>query len=145
MKYSNGFRARMVQHRVGPEGIGAIKLAEEIGVHQTTPSRWLREASGEEKRERRGGHVKSAQVRERLSVRPDDLPPAEKYRLVMEASTLSEDEPGAFLRRNGLHVHRSKSGARRSRRPRSEPLAARRNVDAASLPRRRESSSSSAN
>jgi hypothetical protein len=35
---------------VGPEGIGAIKLAEEIGVHQTTLSRWLREASGEEKK-----------------------------------------------------------------------------------------------
>jgi hypothetical protein len=31
MKYSNGFRARMVQRMVGPEGIGAIKLAEEIG------------------------------------------------------------------------------------------------------------------
>ena len=30
--------------------------------------------------------------------------------------------------------HSSKSGARRSRRPRSEPLAARRNVDAASTP-----------
>ena len=103
MKYSNGFRARMVQHMVGPEGIGAIKLAEEIGVHQTTLSRWVREASGEEKRERRGENVESAQVRERLSVRPDDLPPAEKYRLVMEASTLSEDELGAFLRRNGLH------------------------------------------
>ena len=47
--------------------------------------------------------MKSAQVRERLSLRPDDLPPAEKYRLVTEASTLSEDELGAFLRRNGLH------------------------------------------
>ena len=67
MKYSNGFRARMVQHMVGPEGIGAIKLVEEIDVHQTTLSRWLREASGGEKRERRGENVKSAQVRERLS------------------------------------------------------------------------------
>ena len=103
MKYSNGFRARKVQRMAGPEGIGAIKLAEEIGVHQTTLSRWLREASGEEKREKRGENVKSAQVRERLSLRPDDLPPAEKYRLVTEASTLSEDELGAFLRRNGLH------------------------------------------
>jgi transposase-like protein len=66
MKYSNGFRARMVQRMVGPEGIDAIKLAEEIGVHQTTLSRWLREEK-REKRERRGENVKSAQVRERLS------------------------------------------------------------------------------
>ena len=93
----------MVQRMAGPEGIGAIKLAEETGVHQTTLSRWLREASGEEIRERRGENVNSAQVRERLSVRPDDLPPAEKFRLVMEASALSEDDLGAFLRRNGLH------------------------------------------
>jgi transposase-like protein len=91
----------MVQRMAGAEGISAIKLAEEIGVHQTTLSRWLREA-GEEKKERRG-NVKSAPARERQSVRPDDLSPAEKFRLVMEASALSEDELGAFLRRNGLH------------------------------------------
>lgn len=103
MKYSNGFRTRMVQRMVGPEGIGARTLAEEIGVHQTTLSRWRREASVEEKRERRAEKVKSPLARERRSVRPDDLPPAEKLRLVMEASALSEDELGAFLRRNGLH------------------------------------------
>jgi transposase len=73
MKYSNGFRARMVQRMVGPEGIGAIKLAEEIGVHQTTLSRWVagglggREEKRERERERREENVKSAQVRERLS------------------------------------------------------------------------------
>ena len=103
MNYSNGFRARMVQRMAGPESISAFKLAEEIGVHQTTLSRWLREVPGEEKRNQRGKKVKSAQVKERLSVRPDNLPPAEKFRLVMEASTLSDDELGAFLRRNGLH------------------------------------------
>ena len=57
MKYSNGFRARMVQRMVGPEGIGAIKLAEGIGVHQTTLSRWLREASGEEKKALESQHT----------------------------------------------------------------------------------------
>jgi transposase len=103
MKYSNGFRTRMVQRMVGPEGIGARQLAEEIGVHQTTLSRWRREASVEEKRERRVERVKSTEEGERRSVRPDDLPAAEKLRLVMEASTLSEEELGAFLRREGLH------------------------------------------
>ena len=101
--YSKGFRARMVQRMAGPEGLSASKLAEEVGVHQTTLSRWVRECSGEEKRERRVERVKSTQVRERRSVRPDDVPAAEKFRLVMEASALSEDELGAFLRRNGLH------------------------------------------
>lgn len=93
----------MVQRMAGPESLSAVKLAEEVGVHQTTLSRWRRESSGEEKRERRVERVKSSQVKERRSVRPDDLPPAEKFRLVMEGCALSEDELGAFLRRNGLH------------------------------------------
>ena len=36
-------------------------------------------------------------------MRPDDLPPAEKLRLVMEASALSDSELGAFLRQHGIH------------------------------------------
>ena len=36
-------------------------------------------------------------------MRSDDLPAAEKLRLVKEAAELSEEELGAFLRRNGLH------------------------------------------
>jgi transposase-like protein len=35
--------------------------------------------------------------------RPDDLPPIEKLQLVMEATKLSQEELGAFLRRHGLH------------------------------------------
>ena len=80
MNYSNGFRARMVQRMAGPEGLSAFKLAEEIGVHQSTLSRWLRETSREENRERRGEKVKSTQVKERRSVRPDDLLPVEEFR-----------------------------------------------------------------
>ena len=40
---------------------------------------------------------------EKRPLRPDDLSPLEKLRLVMEASTLSQDEFGEFLRRNGIH------------------------------------------
>lgn len=102
MSYSSGFKARMVQRMAGAEGISAFRLSEEVGVHQTTLSRWLREA-GEEKSETRRGKMKSSATRERPRVRPDDFPPTEKLRLVMEASTLSDDELGAFLRKNGLH------------------------------------------
>ena len=41
--------------------------------------------------------------KEQRPVRPDDLPAAEKFRLVWEASTLSEQELGTFLRSHGLH------------------------------------------
>lgn len=36
-------------------------------------------------------------------MRPNDLPPAEKLRLVKEAAELREEELGAFLRCHGLH------------------------------------------
>ena len=35
--------------------------------------------------------------------RPNDRTPAEKLRLVNEASTLSDEELGEFLRKNGIH------------------------------------------
>ena len=38
-----------------------------------------------------------------VPLRPDDLPPQEKLRLVTEAAQLSPEELGAFLRRHGLH------------------------------------------
>lgn len=104
MNYSSGFRARMVKRMAGPHRISASQLSEEVGVHQTTLSRWLREASDEEKRERREETVKSTPMpTERRPMRPEDLPAAEKLRLVMEAAKLEDEELGAFLRRNGIH------------------------------------------
>ena len=97
MQYSNGLKARMIQRMSGRDPLSANELSREVGISQNTLSRWLREAP-EERNVKRNGHVS-----QRGSMRPDDLPPAEKLRLVMEASTLSEDELGEFLRRNGLH------------------------------------------
>lgn len=97
MRYSSGLKARMIQRMSGPDSISATMLAKEVGISQNTLSRWLREAV-EGKTVKRNGHA----VEER-AVRPQDLPPTEKLRLVMEASTLSEDELGEFLRRNGIH------------------------------------------
>ncbi len=97
MQYSSGLKARMIQRMSGRDSLSANKLSEEVGISQSTLSCWLRDAP-EEKSVKRNGHVS-----QRGSMRPDDLPPAEKLRLVLEASTLSEDELGEFLRRNGLH------------------------------------------
>ena len=41
-----------------------------------------------------------------MAKRPADWSPEEKFKLVLEASSVSETELGAFLRRNGIHeVH----------------------------------------
>jgi transposase-like protein len=42
MKYSESFKAKMVQRMAG--GRSANSLSEEVGVNQPTLSRWLREA-----------------------------------------------------------------------------------------------------
>ena len=102
MKYSNGFKARMVQRMTGRDRISATRLSEEIGVSQGTLSRWLREAGTEVKR---GNGVKTSipPSTGARSVRPEDLPAAEKLRLVKEAAELRGEELGAFLRQHGLH------------------------------------------
>lgn len=97
MKYSSGFKARMIQRMAAPDPISANRLARDVGVSQNTLSRWLRETS--QARDVKG----NGNVAQLCFVRPGDLPAVEKYRLVMEASRLSDDELGEFLRRNGLH------------------------------------------
>ena len=95
--YSAGFKARMIQRMAGPEGISASALSREVGVSQDSLSRWLREASMAtpimgsmaKKKPRKGA--------------PAGRTAEEKVRIVLEASALSEDELGAFLRREGIH------------------------------------------
>jgi transposase-like protein len=85
----------------GPEGISASALSKEVGIHQPTLSRWLRDArtvspmggSGDDK-SRSQGKAKSTR-----QWRAED-----KLRVVQEAAKLSDEELGAFLRREGLHM-----------------------------------------
>lgn len=87
----------MIQRMTSRDRISANKLAQEVGVGQSTLSRWLISAgaTNEVKRKR--------YVPEDKPVRPEDLPPQEKLRLVIEAAQLSQEDLGAFLRRHGLH------------------------------------------
>lgn len=108
--YSEPFKARMVQRMVGPELRTASSLAEEVGVCQTTLSRWKREEcssasmaiKGTQGNRSRGPTTKPG--RSKQARRPQDWTPEEKVRVVMESTALSDDALGAFLRREGLHV-----------------------------------------
>lgn len=94
VEYTDGFRSRMVRRLLGPEGISACALSKEIGVPQSTLSRWARRArtlEGMSDKKIGGKRVRR------------DRSASEKVRIVMEAMKLSEDELGAFLRREGLH------------------------------------------
>lgn len=98
MQYSNGFKARMVQRLSGPEGISATALSKEVGVSQATLSRWLRAASTV------GAMGGGQSNREGGGKTPRRWTAEEKLRVLTEASRLSDDDLGAFLRKEGLHT-----------------------------------------
>ena len=91
----------MVQKLADPRGPSANQLAQEVGVPQSTLSRWRLRAV-------------SASMAEPLSLtdprrsrmaakRPQDWSAEEKLAAVIEAATVPDEEFGAFLRRQGLH------------------------------------------
>jgi transposase len=95
----------MVQRMTGADPVTAGALSEELGVAQSTLSRWLREASFSLRSDQDPAmefftEVNKAQMTPK---RPKDWSPEEKLQAVLEASGLPEDELGAFLRRKGIH------------------------------------------
>lgn len=99
VEYSEAFKAKMVQKMLGPNGKSASALADEVGMSQPTLSRWLREAGSV------ASMSKSKRKGKRSKARPESKrwTRLEKLRVVFEASSLSDEELGAFLRREGLH------------------------------------------
>lgn len=99
MVYNDGFKARMVQRMASSEAISANALSQEVGVHQATLSRWLRDArTVSAMGKSRSGSSKKPAARSTRQWTAE-----EKLRVVSEASGLSEKDLGAFLRREGLH------------------------------------------
>lgn len=96
MNYTQGFKARMVRRMAGPLSETATALAEETGVPQPTLSRWLREASTVSAMGNQDGNEKSRGQKK--------WTPEEKLRVVQAASSLSEEQLGDLLRREGLHT-----------------------------------------
>ena len=99
MVYSEKFKSRMVAKMVGPHAVSASVLAAEVGMSQPTLSRWVREAHtvpGMAKKSRRSKEKTRPQ-------RPQDWSPEEKLRVVVESRGLTDEELGAFLRKEGLH------------------------------------------
>jgi transposase-like protein len=103
-EYTEGFRARMVERMTGPGAISANALSREVGIHQPTLSRWLREA---------GTVADVSKKKSKSKTRPKPASPAappprqwsaeEKFRVVLGAAGVSEQDLGEFLRREGLH------------------------------------------
>lgn len=101
-EYSEAFKRKLVQRMLMPNGPSANKLSQEVGIHQPTLSRWLREATTldpvTKQRKRPTATNRTTEPR-----RPEDRTADEKLRLVLEAGGLSQADLGEFLRRHGLH------------------------------------------
>ena len=97
--HSEKFKSRMVAKMVGPQAVSANALSAEVGIGQPTLSPWLREARTVPAMPKKTRRSKEKALRQR----PQDWSPEEKLRAVVEASGLTDDELGAFLRKEGLH------------------------------------------
>ena len=87
-EYSEAFKASLVRKMLPPGAVSANALATETGLNQSTLSRWLKDA-------------RSVGVMDKPAKK---WTPSEKLRVVVEASGLSEEKLGEFLRREGLHL-----------------------------------------
>lgn len=96
MRYSEAFKSKMVRRMAGPDGLSANALSLEMGLSQSTLSRWLREAPS-------GMVLAMPKTKTKKDKRPRDWTPEEKIAAVAGAAELSDEELGAFLRRQGLH------------------------------------------
>lgn len=86
-EYSEAFKAKMVRKLLPPGAVSAKALAAETGLNQPTLSRWLKEA-------------RTMSIMDKPN---KQWTVVEKLRVVMEASSLGDQDLGEFLRREGLH------------------------------------------
>jgi len=94
VKYSDTFKSKMVRRMAEPGGLSANALSQDVGISQSTLSRWLRESAS--------GTV-ATMPRTKRQKRPSDWTPTEKIAVVAAAAELAGEDLGAFLRREGLH------------------------------------------
>lgn len=101
MPYTKGFKMNMVQKLTAPGGPSASRLSREVGVPQSTLSRWVRLA-GRDGDGNEAAHPNTLKGSVQVK-RPQDWTAEEKLQAVISAATIPAVELGEFLRRQGLH------------------------------------------
>ena len=91
--YSDKFKETMVGKLTAPNAMSAGSLSLDVGVPQSTLSRWLREYS------RMGGNGINLKGK-----RPQDWTAEEKLEAVLEMEKLDEQEKGKYLWEKGIHT-----------------------------------------
>jgi transposase len=104
MQYPDMFKNAMIQKMTGPGAISASALSKQVDVPQVTLSKWLRMAGvGSSYNFPDNAYEYSKMAKIKSSKRPTDWSAEDKFKVVMEAATLDDEQLGAFLRKKGLH------------------------------------------
>tara|TARA_B100000965_G_scaffold175999_1_gene146782 strand:+ start:117 stop:602 length:486 start_codon:yes stop_codon:yes gene_type:complete len=90
-RYSDAFREKCVRRLLEPDAISVKELVQETGVSQFTLYSWVRKA-------KQGVFMSKPSKRKGKSWEVDD-----QIRILAAASALSDEELGAYLRREGVH------------------------------------------
>ena len=90
--YSEDFKRTTVAKMTMPGGRSATSLSQELGISQSSLSRWIRE--------RATVGLKGDPMRPR---RPEDWTAEEKLEALLNYEKLPEDQKGTFLREKGVH------------------------------------------
>ncbi len=92
--YNEGFKETMVRKLMGPPEVSATALAAEVGVHQSTLSRWLREYG---RFGAAGGQMSDTKRR------PQNWSAEEKLEAILGYEKRDEEGRGRYLRERGLY------------------------------------------
>jgi len=104
MQYSDMFKNTMIQKMTGTDALSATALSKQIGVPQTTLSKWLKNAGIATPFGYSNIATEYASMTKiKKPLRPKDWKPENKFKFVMEAASLDDEQLGEFLRKNGLH------------------------------------------
>lgn len=92
--YTEAFKEAMVVKMALPGGFSATELSKETGVSQPTLSKWKKTY----------GSVGNMDVgKDRSKRRPKDWNGQERLQAITDTAKMSEEDLGAYLRREGLH------------------------------------------
>jgi len=104
MQYPDMFKNVMILKMTGPDAISANALSKQVDVPQPTLSKWLRMVGmGPPDAFPNNAHEYTKMAKINDPKRPNDWSAENKLKIVLEASSLTDEQLGAFLRSKGLH------------------------------------------
>jgi transposase len=105
-KYSQEFQEKMVAKLLHPSGPTRVELAEELGVSTSSLYRWVEKFKQPSFSNNQGTEKMSKEQNKNniTIVRPQNWSAANKLQAVNETCAMTEEELGAYCRRNGIYT-----------------------------------------